>query len=391
MNIIDLLLGPSGSVYSATCALMLLAMMLYMSWRLFVSRRRKAYLSLTVSLVLIGLHDMIRIGFPASADSGTGDILDFAVRLLKVVSFVWINMAFYQLYNSTKRRHSLYFWGLMFVALCLSLVYWRIPQVLEGAAEQIALLQGVGFELFLLLLQLLALIYVPPRTGSPGKFRIAVGAALIGQIAYMANRYVLPAPMSAMTLLDRLMPIVFYSLLFQLLFERTVELMQAIYKSSITDGLTGLYNRRYFLKRTEQYVRHGHPVSVIFGDIDNFKRLNDTEGHQRGDEVLRETARIAMEAAEDIGIAGRYGGEEIVLLVVDPSVDVHELAEYFRERVEQETGATVSLGYSTWKPELTPEELIRQADEAMYQAKTTGKNKVVAFAPPPAAAKRSRK
>jgi two-component system, cell cycle response regulator len=379
MNVVDLLVGPPGSIYSSSCVLIILMAMLYMSWKLLVHRRRKAFLYLTVSLVFINIHYIMLIGLnPEGGISfGTYDLIS---QVLKIVSFVLINYAFYQLYNSTNRRHTLYFWGLMFVTFCLAMVHIRIPHVLEGTEAQIRLLQGIGLELFLFLLVLLAFYYVAPKLGPSVKFRFALALYFVEQLASLLHSYLFTDSVPTyIVIAERLMPVLFYLLLFQMLFERVVELMQAIYKSAITDGLTGLYNRRFFLRRVQQYVRHGHEVSVIFGDIDNFKKLNDTEGHQRGDQVLKQVAAIAIEIAEEIGIAGRYGGEEIVILITDGSCDAGEVAELFRERVELETGATISLGYCRWKQGWSPEELVRYADEAMYEAKSTGKNKVVRY------------
>ncbi|MDF2662445.1 MAG: hypothetical protein K0Q94_5236, partial [Paenibacillus sp.] len=175
------------------------------------------------------------------------------------------------------------------------------------------------------------------------------------------------------------LPLLYYIILFVLLFERIVELMQASYRTAITDGLTGLYNRRYMLSKAAQYMRHGYAVSLLFSDIDNFKKLNDTQGHHAGDEALKAVARIMLEESEDIGLAGRFGGEEMVLLVTDSSVDIAKLSEKVRARIESEAGVTVSIGYSKSRNGVTAEQLIAQADQAMYKAKTTGKNKVVKY------------
>jgi diguanylate cyclase (GGDEF)-like protein len=158
-----------------------------------------------------------------------------------------------------------------------------------------------------------------------------------------------------------------------------VEIMQAIYNTSITDGLTRLYNRKFFDRRVAQYVQRGYPVSVLFSDIDNFKKLNDTKGHQTGDEILKQVAEILRQESEECGIAGRYGGEEMVVLVTDPAVKMDQFAERIRSRIESETIVTASIGYSRSKGNVTADELVRQADEAMYKAKTSGKNKVVKF------------
>src|SRR5690606_19314217 len=100
--------------------------------------------------------------------------------------------------------------------------------------------------------------------------------------------------------------------------------------------LTGLYNRKFLIKRVSQYTARELPVSILFFDIDNFKKLNDTRGHQAGDDALRRVAHILLEESEQIGIVGRYGGEEMVILVTDPSVKPGNLAEQIRLRIEQE-------------------------------------------------------
>jgi diguanylate cyclase (GGDEF)-like protein len=183
-----------------------------------------------------------------------------------------------------------------------------------------------------------------------------------------------------LSLVEHALPILYYFVLFMILFDRVVEIMQAMYSSSITDGLTRLYNRKYFDRRVAQYVQRGYPVAVLFSDIDNFKKLNDTKGHHMGDEVLKQVAEILRQESEDCGIAGRYGGEEMVVLITDPSVKMDEFAERVRARIESETIVTASLGYSKNKAGTSAEQLIQQADEAMYRAKTTGKNKVVKYA-----------
>ncbi len=168
--------------------------------------------------------------------------------------------------------------------------------------------------------------------------------------------------------------------MFLILFERVLELMQAMYHSSVTDGLTGLYNRKFVYNRLARCLNRGIPVSVIFADIDNFKLLNDTEGHQVGDEVLRQVARIMREETDDFGYAGRYGGEEMVALIMEEDAKADKIAEKIRRRVEQETIVTLSIGFSKHKEKLSAEELVQRADEAMYTAKTTGKNRVVPYA-----------
>lgn len=167
--------------------------------------------------------------------------------------------------------------------------------------------------------------------------------------------------------------------LFMVMFRRFAEMMLYMSRSSFTDPLTGLYNRRYFTRQAEKAVADGVYVSAIFCDLDNFKRLNDTQGHDVGDEQLIQVARILSECCEDVGIVGRYGGEEMVVLVTKESQDPVELAERIRERVENESLVTVSVGVCRYVSGMAAAQLLKCADEAMYEAKTSGKNRVVLY------------
>ncbi len=151
------------------------------------------------------------------------------------------------------------------------------------------------------------------------------------------------------------------------------------------DNLTGLLNRRAILTHLAGTVsgarRHGHPLSVAIVDLDNFKQINDTHGHQTGDEVLL-AAVHAMRArlrAEDQ--LGRLGGEEFLALLPDTGARAAaHVAEQLREQVAgapTPVPVTVSVGVATWAGE-SPEELLRRADEALYAAKHGGRDRVMA-------------
>jgi diguanylate cyclase (GGDEF)-like protein len=160
-----------------------------------------------------------------------------------------------------------------------------------------------------------------------------------------------------------------------------------------TDPLTGLYNRRVLASQLKYHIglasRSGQPVSVIMFDIDHFKAVNDTYGHQCGDMVLKKIADIFREKSRSINIVGRYGGEEF--LIIGPISD-HKTAVYMAERlrlaVEQaeficeddnrKFKITVSAGVAVWNKNIkTGKELIKMADDALYVAKEGGRNKVV--------------
>ncbi len=169
----------------------------------------------------------------------------------------------------------------------------------------------------------------------------------------------------------------------------------------LTDALTGVFNRRYVDRRLLEEIsrarRQAYPVSFMYIDIDHFKRVNDTVGHGGGDEVLREVAcRIKAELRLSDALA-RFGGEEFVVLLIDADL---ESAAYVAERIragiaasmiELSHGVRVSITASAGvasldqvpaeaKPEEQAAQLIAHADEALYQAKEGGRNRVVRYA-----------
>lgn len=149
-------------------------------------------------------------------------------------------------------------------------------------------------------------------------------------------------------------------------------LLKNVGKNSVTDALTGLYNRGWFFKKLEQ-IGEETEVGLIFGDIDNFKKLNDTKGHEAGDKMLQKVANIFQEATKDSGYAVRYGGEEMVGVITQGNA--LQIAEKIRSAVESRTEVTISLGVFIGKGK--SDDIVRIADERMYNAKNTGKNRVV--------------
>ncbi|MFN2144993.1 MAG: diguanylate cyclase, partial [Anaerolineales bacterium] len=161
---------------------------------------------------------------------------------------------------------------------------------------------------------------------------------------------------------------------------------------SITDPLTGIFNRRqlFVLGETafEQAVRYETPLCILMMDVDHFKQVNDTYGHQKGDEILVALANIVKEKVRKADVFGRYGGEEF--MVIMPNTDQEGAlvaAEHLREVVEgmsleTDTGEiriTISVGICEFQPgHEVLEQVINGADQALYSAKQTGRNKVVA-------------
>ena len=202
-------------------------------------------------------------------------------------------------------------------------------------------------------------------------------------------------------------------------------LYRKVERQAITDGLTGLYNHRYFYDRLNQEFaraqRYGLPLSLLMLDVDDFKRFNDRYGHQVGDKILAETGRVLIsQLRRGVDIAARYGGEEFVVLLPNTSADGAEvvgtrlvrevasleasdvdlpparlegarsLGEQIRRRIaeveltdveaSETTRLTVSVGLAAFPGAATnPDQLVRDADKALYLAKRLGKNRVEVF------------
>jgi diguanylate cyclase len=166
------------------------------------------------------------------------------------------------------------------------------------------------------------------------------------------------------------------------------------------DALTGIANRRHFDRALERELRRARreqlPISLIFLDLDEFKRFNDTYGHARGDEVLRQVAQTLDETFRRGGdLVARYGGEEFAVIL--PGVDGRRAALYaerLRRRVwrlsigydasDVSDRVTISGGVATVEPPnvSTPDELLHAADQALYRAKCLGRNRITSAATP---------
>jgi diguanylate cyclase (GGDEF)-like protein len=168
-----------------------------------------------------------------------------------------------------------------------------------------------------------------------------------------------------------------------------------LFKQATRDGLTQLYNIRHFnllfeAEFSNASVLKFRALSIIMADVDNFKNVNDTYGHQAGDLILRDVANIIQSKCRQLDVVGRYGGEEfIVMLSGAKASDAANLAEKIRTAVEDRKfrignmiySTTISLGIAEYSNEKTKNELVEKADKALYHSKKTGKNKVTIYSP----------
>jgi len=165
-------------------------------------------------------------------------------------------------------------------------------------------------------------------------------------------------------------------------------------EQSITDYKTGLYNDRYILRRLveefQRVERHLNPLSIIMADVDGFKDLNDTNGHQFGDFVLQAMATHITSIIRKIDIPGRYGGDEFLILLPNTGIDeATTIADRIRSFLDQHkfekddhtAKVTLSQGLDTYSGDdtVTCDQFLKNADKALFEAKQRGKNRICLF------------
>ena len=166
---------------------------------------------------------------------------------------------------------------------------------------------------------------------------------------------------------------------------------ETLQQAALTDGLTGMQNRRYFDDALKEYLdefrRIDKPVGLMILDLDHFKQVNDTHGHDVGDEVLKAVANCLKDMTRYHDVAARLGGEEFA--VVAPNMDGDVLVK-FAERIRKAIAGmpvlsgnvrlkiTASVGLAVWDRKETAEDFFKRADKQLYQAKKLGRNRVCA-------------
>jgi diguanylate cyclase (GGDEF)-like protein len=174
--------------------------------------------------------------------------------------------------------------------------------------------------------------------------------------------------------------------------------LETLRELAIRDELTGLFNRREMIRALREEMarsrRYRAPMALVLLDIDHFKKVNDTFGHQAGDDVLRWLADLLRENLRAVDLPARFGGEEIAIVLPEVTADrALEMAERLREVVARQgcmvtdlaghqapIPITISLGVAGLTPEVTREdELISRADQALYDAKGRGRNRAVSY------------
>ncbi|MFH2219480.1 MAG: GGDEF domain-containing protein [Pseudomonadota bacterium] len=183
---------------------------------------------------------------------------------------------------------------------------------------------------------------------------------------------------------------------FVLMDELEESCQKQIFESSTRDALTGIFNRKYFSEKIVSDLsfakRHRIPLSLLVLDIDHFKRVNDTYGHNTGDYVLTQVARIIADTIRDNDMVARYGGEEFVVIAQGIGFEGTEtLAERIRRKIEEtpfnaldmaraELRVTISIGGASVSTDAEVDEgvMLSTADQNLYRAKEEGRNRIVA-------------
>jgi diguanylate cyclase (GGDEF)-like protein/PAS domain S-box-containing protein len=172
------------------------------------------------------------------------------------------------------------------------------------------------------------------------------------------------------------------------------EMEQRLHQLATTDGLTGLHNRRHFIERGKEEIlraaRYETALCLLSIDVDHFKAINDSQGHAMGDRVLQQLGASLSKILRKVDIVGRLGGEEFSVLLPNTSLDEGAIiAERTRQTIERllfkiddgELHITVSIGVASFHPNAPDlDDLLKNADIALYQAKERGRNRIVAYA-----------
>ena len=184
--------------------------------------------------------------------------------------------------------------------------------------------------------------------------------------------------------------LIVFSLLFAMevhsLLERLREVNETLCFTATHDALTGLYNRHSLKNLFEELESSSEPFCVVLGDVDDFKKINDTYGHDGGDLVLKTIAEIIMDSIGESDTACRWGGEEILLILRGSRSDCFERIRAVRERINSEVmehegrqiRATMTFGFADCGAERSMDVLISTVDKRLYKGKADGKNVIVA-------------
>lgn len=376
------------------CSGILVAMLLYnLVLYFFVHDRQYLYYLLYVLFLLLWqgiLFGLVRYFWPALGEWMIAHIIVFAV-LMMVFAIVFA-ISFLETAR-TAPRHDRFLKGLVAVAmliLALTLAghHWiaNTASYLLGQVGTVALFSAAVTAL---------------RSGfRPARYYLIALAFLLTASCVFLFKYYGLLPNNTVTMHALLFGSAAEAILLSFALGYRIRLLQdegrslrererSLREMTVTDELTGLFNRRFFSATLEKNVteaaRSGKPLTLLVMDVDHFKGFNDAHGHAEGDEVLREIGHVILRNLREGDIACRYGGEEFVAILHQADLDVAvEVAERVRTRFEAALAQrwpdivplTVSIGVCTWQRGETAEDLFKRCDRALYRAKEAGRNRV---------------
>ena len=229
-------------------------------------------------------------------------------------------------------------------------------------------------------------------------FSAATGGVVVGGVETAARFAFMSTVLAALAVACGcllVLPIMSRSLRERGKFQRMTESLSVrsltLEHAAVTDGLTGMYNRRYFDEALAEYLaafgKIKKPIGMVILDLDHFKKVNDTHGHDVGDEVLRQVAECLKVFTRYHDVLSRLGGEEFAIL--SPNItesQLYSLSDRIRQAVSElrivngnvTLKVTVSAGLAIWNGVESGEELYRRADKQLYEAKRKGRNRVCA-------------
>jgi len=315
----------------------------------------------------------------------------FANNTLFILSFIYLKAAFIS-------RHSVVSENLWFNKsnVVMYLLALSVNMYLYSFVDnsQIARVIVLTSSVIIMLLTMFRHVVINPSRPSMGekialkglKLSILILSVLIISVLAVSNPFYY---ISILTIaLSTLVIIIFGSTLTMFL----SEVADMYHQESMFDFLTGLLNRRQFFESSDQIVRlsnrQNFDISIIMGDIDDFKFINDIFGHDVGDRVIQNFASMIKKLTRDTDITARFGGEEFCLLLPYTNIEgAHELAERIRNAISQEildshicdVRYTASFGVSSFNPKESLNSAIIKADRALYSAKEQGKNQVIKY------------
>ncbi len=238
------------------------------------------------------------------------------------------------------------------------------------------------------------LVWYPPMTMSAiilGGVWLGVYTTFLETILFFLSYNDIPIQSQGTTVLS-LIAAGFFGVIITKKFEEFAKenemMKEYFYKLSTTDALTQLYNRRYFFEECQRLFelakRKQKPIALLSLDLDHFKQINDTYGHKKGDDVLKEFAKRLQKSLRKYDLVARIGGEEFAVCIYDtPLEDVFIIAQKIRTNVEniiidKNRSLSTSIGISYFIPKMSDsmEKILLQADKALYKAKEKGRNRI---------------